>query len=130
MELNNIIEQYAEAVGGKHSIYDYTKSVVVVPVSNSRYQAVTATIKDSNGASYIALSSKICKADDTEDLLKKIGKLQGQLIFGKVIILNNHLQVVCSISDSMNLDLIKEIINEVAHGADTIEKHLTGDDIF
>ena len=127
MNLNDVIESYAVKVDGKHSSYDATKSVVIVPVTAHRFQTVIATISNQDDAEYIEVSSKICS---TENIPGKLWHLQSELVFGKLIVRDEFLQSAAYLDGGMAPELVEAIINEVASFADKHEKLISGADKF
>jgi len=127
MEVNQIIEQYSEIVDGKCSSYDNTKSVVVVPVSSHRYQSMLAQIQTVNEQPYIEVSTKICTE---EHIPEKLFHLEKQMTFGKLIVRDGYLQVICYFTSSTPVELVTEMINEIASFADIQEKKISGQDVY
>jgi len=128
MDINSIIEQYAEEVGGKFSAYDDTKSVVVVPVSSHRYQSLLAQIQTVKENDYIEITTKICTE---ENIPEQLFHLEKQMIFGKLIVRDGYLQVMAYVTcSSISVGLVTEIINEIASFADIQEKKISGQDVY
>ena len=127
MNLNDVIEAYADKVDGKHSSYDDTKSVVIVPVTAHRFQSVIASLCKADDLEYIEVSSKICAA---ADIPPKLWHLQAELVFGKLIVRDDYLQAAAYIDDAMGADLVAGIINEVASFSDKQEQIISGKDKY
>lgn len=128
MKVVEIIKTYAEAIEAKYSAYDDSKAAVIVPIGQHRHQTVLAELKSINGISYIRLSSKISNKHAIKD--EGIYDRQKNLLFGKLIIEQDYLEIRAYLEDTMSPELIKEIINELAAFGDIYEKKYTGRDIF
>jgi hypothetical protein len=63
MNIMNYVQQYAEQIGGQYTDYDHSKSVVVVPITGSRFQTVLAVTQVSvvSGRNQALFSSKVCE---------------------------------------------------------------------
>lgn len=127
MELTKVIESYANSVDGKFSTYDDSKGIVIIPVTKHRFQSVIATDKKHESAEYIELSSKICSV---EQMPENLFQMQSELIFGKLVIRDDLLQVIAYVDDGMNTKLLGAVIDEVAHFADQKEKQISGQDNY
>jgi hypothetical protein len=70
MNIMNYVQQYAEQIGGQYTDYDHSKSVVVVPISGSRFQTVLAITQTSavSGRDQALFSSKVCEFTNGLDL--------------------------------------------------------------
>ena len=72
MEFNfsEFMERLANEMGGQYSEYDKSKSVIIVPLPDHRYQAVVGTIKynDRYNKTGVEFSSKVCALKDEFDL--------------------------------------------------------------
>lgn len=128
MKVVEIVKTYAESIGAKHSAYDDNKAVVIVPIGQHRHQTVLAELKSINGVAYIRLSSKISNKSAIKD--EDIYERQKNLLFGKLIIEQDYLEIRAYLEECMSPELIKEIINELAAFGDIYEKKYTGKDIF
>jgi hypothetical protein len=127
MELNQVMESYATRVDGKHSTYDESKSIVIVPVTAHRFQSVIASLCRHQEQGYIEVSTKICSVDD---LPEKLFWLQKELTFGKLVVRDDYLQAVAYIDDKMSPGLVDTVINDIATFADQKEKMISGSDKF
>jgi hypothetical protein len=126
MNLSQLINQVSNNVNGSHTAYDDNKSFVVIPVPSNRYQSVLAEYVTKDDIKFIEVSSKICEESNTPD---KLFYLEKNLIFSKLAIKNDFLQVVCYLDENMNPALATLIIKEVATFADEQESLLTDQDI-
>ena len=127
MDLSKVLESYADSVNGKFSSYNDDKAVVIVPVTDHRFQSVIASRCEIGDAEYIEISSKICSVDQMPE---KLFWLQKELNVGKLIVRDDFLLATAYIDSGMDSVLIKAIINEVAQFADLKEKSLAGTDVF
>lgn len=127
MNLAQLISQVSKNINGTHTAYDDNKSFIVVPVPSRRYQSVLAEYITKDDVRFIEVSSKICDESRTPDKLFKIEK---KLLFAKLAIKDDFLQVVCYLDENMNPDLATLIINEVASFADEQELAITGEDVY
>ncbi|MCF6361143.1 MAG: hypothetical protein L3J29_10335 [Cyclobacteriaceae bacterium] len=128
MKIIEVVKRYAETVGGNFSTYDDSKSAVVIPIGQHRHQTVLAETKSINGCFYLALSSKISNKEAISDV--DIYEKQKNLLFGKLVIEKNHLEIRAYLEENMSEKLIAEIFNEIAAFADIYEKRFTGKDIY
>lgn len=131
MDIFTILKNYAEQIGGTFSDYDHTKSIVVVPLPNGRFQTVLATLENSktSGRQRIVITSKVTDysaAIDARELLVQNGLFD----YSKFIVDDNQLKVVASgLTDGISEEEIKYMVQEVAQLADHYELKLTGKDI-
>jgi hypothetical protein len=131
MDIMNYVQQYAEQIGGQFTDYDHSKSVVVVPLTGSRYQTVLATKQKSpvSGRDQAVFSSKVCEAKvdlNLEDLLKQNGRFD----YSKFVLEDGFLKVEAScLTSTASEGQLKEMLQEVAQLADHFEMKLTGKDI-
>jgi len=128
MNLNKFMESYAEELGGNYSDYDEFRSVIVVPLSMDRLQAVVGEV--SNETKQINLSSKVCMIDHKIDF-KKLLEENHTTKYGKFCITNDFLKVEVSHElETVSDQMLKDSIQEVAQLADKWEFNITGKDIF
>lgn len=128
MKVVEVVKAYAEAIDAKFSSYDESKAAVIVPIGQHRHQTVLAELKNINGVPYISLSSKISNKEAIKD--EDIYERQKNLLFGKLVIEKDYLEIRAYIEDTMAPALIKEVFNELAAFGDIYEKKYTGRDIF
>ena len=128
MKVVEVVKAYADGLGAKFSAYDDSKAAVIVPIGQHRHQTVLAETKNINGHYYIALTSKI----SNKEAIKDVGfyEKQKNLLFGKLVIENDHLEIRAYLEEKMSPELIAEIFNEVAAFGDIYEKRFTGKDIY
>jgi hypothetical protein len=131
MNIMNYIQQYAEQIGGQYTDYDHSKSVVVVPITGSRFQTVLAITQTSavSGRDQALFSSKVCEYTNTLDL-KNLMEQNANFDYSKFVLEGGFLKVEAScLASSVSQDQIKEMIQEVAQLADHYELKLTGKDV-
>lgn len=129
VNIMNFASQYAEEIGGQYTDYDHTKSVIVVPLEDGRFQTVLATSKRSaSGAEQVAFTSKICEFDSGVNL-KELLEKNSQFDYGKFILEEGYLKMMACVNANATEDQVKEMINEVATQADQYELRLTGQDV-
>lgn len=133
MNFSKFMEGFANEIGGQFSEYDKTKSIIVFPLGENRFQTVLGIIKPigKNAKPGIIFSSKVCALSDAGnfnpmDLLKE----QSDFLHAKFIEANDFIQVAaCTVLENVTDRLLKDIITEVAHVADEWEYKLTGLDV-
>ena len=133
MDIMNYVQQYAEEIGGQFTDYDHSKSVIVVPLNDSRFQTVLAMRQKSpvSGRDQAIFSSKVCEFQreyniNLEDLMKQNGNFD----YCKFVLEDGFLKVEAScLASTANESQLKEILQEVAQLADHYENKLTGKDI-
>jgi len=127
----NYVQQYAEQIGGQYTDYDHSKSVVVVPITGSRFQTVLAITQTSavSGRNQALFSSKVCEYTNSLDL-KNLLEQNANFDYSKFVLEEGFLKVEAScLANTVSQDQIKEMIQEVAQLADHYELKLTGKDI-
>ena len=127
----NYVQQYAEQIGGQYTDYDHSKSVVVIPITGSRFQTVLAITQTSavSGRNQALFSSKVCEYTNSLDL-KNLLEQNANFDYSKFVLEEGFLKVEAScLANSVSQDQIKEMIQEVAQLADHYELKLTGKDI-
>ncbi len=132
MDLSESMKRIAEEIDGQHSAYDINKSVVIVPLKDSRFQSVIVTIEKSgkfNNLEGVVFASKVCEY--SQDLnLKELLEENSKLCYSKFVLDDDYLMVEAStLVYSANDALLKEIVLEVGQVADDWENKLTGMDV-
>ena len=131
MNIMNYVQQYAEQIGGQYTDYDHSKSVVVIPITGSRFQTVLAVTQTSavSGRNQALFSSKVCEYTNAIDL-KNLLEQNANFDYSKFVLEEGFLKVEAScLANSVSQDQIKEMIQEVAQLADHYELKLTGKDV-
>ena len=125
------MEELALELGGQFQEYDEHKSVIIVPVSENRFQTVVGELKSDERyqKETIRFSSKVCPYQmgmDLKDLLKE----NGVLCHSKFSIINEFLKVeACFHLGNISREEMKDLIMEVATVADSWEYKITGLDV-
>ena len=131
MDIFKFTKQYADQIGGQFTDYDHSKAIMVVPLSEGRFQTVLILLEKgkASGKLRARLTSKICEFSSTinfQELLEHTAKFD----YGKFILEEGHLKVEAScLAETASEDEIKQMVQEVANLADTYEKKITGKDI-
>jgi hypothetical protein len=128
---NAFMEDYASEIGGQFSEYDQTKSVIIVPLDENRFQAVLGVMKfnEKFNKTGIEFSSKVCPYSEDIDC-KGLIEENAKTCYAKFIIVDDFIKVEGSaFLNSVTRDGLKEIIVEVAQLADEWELKLTGLDL-
>ena len=131
MELKSFMKSYADQIGGQYTSYDSSSSIIIVPLSGSRFQTVVGKVRDNElyNRELAYFSSKVCPVDsaiDYQHLLEQTAFFN----YCRFVIREGHLQMeaVCAM-DTASEETLKEIIQEVANLADQYELKLTGQDV-
>ena len=128
---NGFMEKFADEIGGQFSEYDKSKSVIIVPLEENRFQAVLGVIKfnEKFNKTGIEFSSKVCPYSDDIDC-KQLVIENAKTCYAKFVIVDDFIKVEGStFVETIMEDGLKEIIREVAQLADEWELKLTGLDV-
>ena len=131
MDLSTILKKYADQIGGQYIDYDHLNSVIIVPLSGSRFQTILGVIRhnDLYNRKLISLTSKVCALNATtnyQHLLEQTAFFN----YCRFVIREGYLQVeAVSALENLSEETVKEMIQEVANLADQYELKLTGSDI-
>ena len=131
MNFFSFVKQYAEQIGGQFTSYDSSNSIIVVPVSDGRFQTVLLAVSTSKGSGKERglITSKVCELTSSIKL-KELMEKHAQFDYSKFIIDGGTLKVEASFpTDGATEDDVKGMIQEVAALADMYEMKLTGKDI-
>lgn len=135
MNLVAYMQNLSEEINGRFLEYDKTKSVIVVPLKNGRYQAVQGAVKtlDDGHTRTITFTSKVCSFGRYLDLSSFLSENRN-LYYSKFAADNEFVKVEASVFveflNSENRNFLKQMIIEVAETADAWESKLTGIDVF
>lgn len=125
------MEQFADEIDGQFSEYDQSKSVIIVPLEENRFQAVLGVIKynEKFKKTGIEFSSKVCPYSDDIDC-KQLVVENAKTCYAKFVIVDDFIKVEGStFLETIREEGLKEIIKEVAQLADEWELRLTGLDV-
>ncbi len=128
---NEFMEKFSEEIGGQFSEYDQSKSVIIVPLEENRFQAVLGVIKHNEkfNKTGIEFSSKVCPFSDNIDCKQLIIE-NSKTCHAKFVIVDDFVKVEGStFLETVKEEGLKEIIKEVAQLADEWELKLTGLDV-
>jgi len=128
---NEFMERFAEEIGGQFSEYDHSKSVIIVPLEENRFQAVLGVIKYNEKFKKMGIefSSKVCPFSDDIDC-KQLVIENAKTCYAKFVIVDDFIKVEGSTFLETTMEEgMKEIIKEVAQLADEWELKLTGLDV-
>ncbi|MFC2123867.1 hypothetical protein ACFLU5_03560 [Bacteroidota bacterium] len=133
MEFNfsEFMERLANEMGGQYSEYDQSKSVIIVPLLDNRFQAVVGTVKynDRFNKTGVEFSSKVCALKEEIDM-KELLMENAKTCYAKFVVVDDYIKVEGStFLENVNENGLKEILIEVAHKADEWELKLTGLDV-
>lgn len=127
----DLVQQYADEIGGQFTDYDHTKSILVVPIDDHRFQTVLALTQKSpvSGREQALFTSKVCSINSTLDF-KYLLEQNAKFDYSKFILEDGYLKVEAScLAETVSEEQVKEMIQEVAQLADHYELKLTGKDI-
>ncbi len=125
------MEELALEIGGQFQEYDEHKSVVIVPVSENRFQTVVGlmVMDERYQKDIIRFSSKVCPYQMGMDL-KSLLIENGSLCHAKFSIVNEFIKVeACFHLGNITREEMKDLILEVATVADAWEYKSTGLDV-
>lgn len=128
---NEFMERFAEEIGGQFSEYDQSKSVIIVPLDENRFQAVLGVTKFNEKFKKMGVefSSKVCPFSDDIDC-KQLVLENAKTCYAKFVIIDDFVKVEGStFLETIREEGLKEIIKEVAQLADEWELKLTGLDV-
>lgn len=131
MVFNEFMEKFAAEIRGHFSAYDPNKSVIIIPLTNNRFQTVLGLQKrhEGNARKEIEFSSKVCSFNsdiNTEELLRA----NASFCHARFAVAENSVKVEASaFFDTITEALLKEIILEVAMVADEWQMKLAGMDV-
>lgn len=131
MSLFSLAKQYADHIGGQFMDYDPGKAIMVVPLSNGRFQTIVMLLEKSNisGVQRVTMTSKICEYSASHNL-KELLEASTRFDYSKFIIDEGCLKIEASgPADGTSEDELKCMIQEVATLADEWELKITGRDI-
>jgi len=128
---SQFMERIANEIGGQYSEYDKSKSVIIVPLPDNRYQAVVGVVKHNEkfNKTGVEFSSKVCALNKDIDL-KELLVENSKTCYAKLVIVDDYVKVEGStFLENVNEGGLREILVEVANVADDWEYKLTGLDV-
>ncbi len=130
LNLDKILEDFANEIGGKVIPYTDSQSIIIMPTSHGRFQRVLGytRISKSQKVKFLEFDSKVCSYTDTIEMKKYLEEASNHT-FCRLIIKDGYLQVASSvIVEHATADLIKDMVKEVSEIADDLEFQITGKD--
>lgn len=124
-------KNFAKEINGQYQEYDENQAVVIVPLEEGRFQAITGhlTVHSMTEMDMVTIKSKISEVNGDipyEDLLRA----NSEYPYARFVIEGEHLKVEAgAFLEHLSEDQIKEMMLEVAKLADDWEKEITGKDI-
>ncbi len=131
MNISAFAKQYASQIDGQFTEYDHSKSIIVVPLADGRFQTVILSTENSkrSGKQRAVLSSKVCEYNASIDF-KMLLEKSAAFDYSKFVLDEGFLKVEASCpTDGASEEEVKHMIQEVAIQADAYELKLTGKDI-
>lgn len=131
MDLIAFMKSYADQIGGQYTEYDPTHSIIIVPVSGSRYQTVIGTLQTNElyNRKLIYLSSKVCPVRPDIDF-RSLLEQAAHFHYARFVVKDHYLQMEAAAPvATVDEGSVKEMLQEVANLADQFELKLTGADI-
>lgn len=130
LNLDQILDDYSNKVGGKVIPYTDDKSVIVIPTKHGRYQQVIGWSKKTKDYKFLEFDSKVCKYSPEVDLRPLLEEAATRYVFARLIIKDGYLQVASSVVvEHATPELITDMVKEVAEEADDLEFRITGKDV-
>lgn len=133
MDFQKFMKDFADAINGQYSEYDNQRAVIIIPLKDDRFQAVVGTIValESYDKKVVEFSSRVCETTEKINYEKLLFETKNY-IHVKFIIdrEDGYLKAASStFLDLASVELLKEIIIEVAYVADEWEYKITGEDV-
>jgi hypothetical protein len=131
MNIFTFSKQYIDQIGGQYTQYDSNRAVVVVPLTDNRFQTILLTMEPgkSSSQSKALLSSKVCEYKSSFDL-KSLLEHIANFDYSRFIISEGFIKVEAGCpAEAASEEDIKFMIQEVAQLADAFEMKLTGKDV-
>ena len=131
MNLTAFMKKYSDEIGGQYTEYNESLSVVIMPLSGSRFQTVIGTIKENElyNRKLITFSSKVCAYQPNLDV-KMLLEQTAYFNYCRFVIKDSYVQVeAVSPLEAVSEGSVKEMLQEVANLADQYEMRLTGVDV-
>jgi hypothetical protein len=130
-DFKSFCKNFADEIDGQYQEYDETQSVVVVPLKDGRFQAVTGHLSRhvNNESDVVTVKSKVCNLN-TDIPYEEMLKENLEYPYGRFVIEGEFLKVEASaFLEHITEGQIKEMMLEVAQLADIWENRITGKDI-
>jgi hypothetical protein len=131
MDISSFLRNYADQIGGQYTAYNSDQSIIIVPLSGSRYQTVIGTLRKNElyNRTMVAFNSTVCELKPGIDY-RMLLEQTAYFNYCRFVIHENNLQVEAVASaDGTDESALKEMVQEVANLADQYEMKITGSDI-
>lgn len=129
LNLDKILEDFANQEGGKVIPYTENQSIVIMPTKHGRFQRVLGWTRVADKHKFLEFDSKVCEFTPDIDMRKYLAEA-ASFTFCRLIIKEGFIQVASSvIVEHATVDLIKDMVREVAEVADELEYQITGQDV-
>lgn len=131
MNIFTYAKNYIDLIGGQYTQYDSNRAVIVVPLTDSRFQTILLTIEPgkASGKPRALLTSKVCEYNASINF-KSLLEHTANFDYSRFIINDGYIKVEAWCSpENVSEEDIKYVLQEVAQLADTFEMKLTGKDI-
>ncbi|MBC6400622.1 MAG: hypothetical protein GDA51_00850 [Ekhidna sp.] len=131
MNFKELCKKYAADINGEYQEYDDTQSVIIVPLSEGRFQTITGHITKNEEYSrdVVRLKTKVCELSDDIPFREILTESAGYP-YAKFTVEDGFLKVeAIAFLSNLNEEVIKEMIMEIARHADDWELKITGKDI-
>jgi hypothetical protein len=129
INLDKILNDYANEVGGKIIPYTDSQSIIIMPTKHGRFQRVLGWTRISKNHKFLEFDSKVTEYTPNIDFQKYLSEA-ANFTFCRLIVKEGFLQVASSVFvDEATPELIKDMVREVAEIADDLENQITGEDL-
>lgn len=131
MDFKSFSQKYAEEIGGEYREYDETRSVIIFPLDEGRFQTITGHIvlHPQYDREVVRIKTKVCSIDEDIPYRALLAE-STNLPYAKFIVEDEFLKIeASSFVANLNEEMVKEMIIEVANVADSWEFKITGKDI-
>lgn len=131
LDFKNFVKHFSEEIDGRYTEYDENQSVIIIPLKDGRFQAVTGhkAHHPPSGRDIIHIKSKICKTSE-EIPYVDILQANSDYPYARFVIEDDFLKVeAIEFTDHLDETQIKEMMYEVANLADEWEYKITGEDV-
>lgn len=131
MDFKTFSERYASEIGGEYRDYDGSRSVIIIPLKDGRFQTVTGHVmfNEEYNREIVQLKTKVCSTSNRipfEELLTEVADYP----YSKFIVEDGYLKVeAIAFLETTSEEAIKEMFMEIAQHADDWEFRITGKDI-
>lgn len=132
MIFSRFMENFAREINGQFSQYDNSKSLIIIPLQDDRFQTIVGLLRlnETQDREGIAFSSKVCQLRP-DIQLDELLRANAKFGYARFVLVEDAIKVEAAVYlDTVTEGLLKEVILEVARVADEWERKLTGVDIY